>query len=381
MVSKLETAYIISATAEKVWGLTGLERTHRLLRRVGLKFELQPGLPRKPVGPGLLIRSDVVIDEVLLRALMNAPNTALVIQDGKDVRVLAIHATNTKIGAASWVMERKKTSDSAIMKSGIALKTPEQLAGKFDVKLRKQQVPYAFDLEVSTVKEIEAKTFQAVYKGVTDFVTKFIWPPIALPITQLCARAQIHPNAVTFVSLILVILATMCFWNGQFLMGLVFGWGAALADTVDGKLARVTLTSSKWGNIFDHGIDLIHPPIWWLAWWHGVGVTSGDWLNIAMFIAVGGYIAGKLLEQAFISLFGLKIHMWQKFDSRFRLITARRNPNTAILTLFLLAGAADIGIIALAVWTVLCLLLHLIRLIQAFMSRMRGAEIESWLEA
>ena len=28
-------------------------------------------------------------------------------------------------------------------------------------------------------------------------------------------------------------------------------------DTVDGKLARCTIASSKLGNIFDHGIDLV----------------------------------------------------------------------------------------------------------------------------
>ena len=37
-------------------------------------------------------------------------------------------------------------------------------------------------------------------------------------------------------------------------------------DTVDGKLARVTLRSSPFGNVYDHSIDLIHPPFWWWAW-------------------------------------------------------------------------------------------------------------------
>ena len=44
--------------------------------------------------------------------------------------------------------------------------------------------------------------------------------------------------------------------------GLVF----MVLDTVDGKLARCTITSSGWGNVFDHGVDLIHPPFWWWAW-------------------------------------------------------------------------------------------------------------------
>ena len=39
-------------------------------------------------------------------------------------------------------------------------------------------------------------------------------------------------------------------------------------DTVDGKLARVTLTSSPFGNVLDHSLDLIHPPFWYWAWGH-----------------------------------------------------------------------------------------------------------------
>ena len=43
-------------------------------------------------------------------------------------------------------------------------------------------------------------------------------------------------------------------------------------DTVDGKLARCTITSSKIGEAIDHGIDLVHPPFWWWAW--GVGLHA-----------------------------------------------------------------------------------------------------------
>ena len=56
----------------------------------------------------------------------------------------------------------------------------------------------------------------------------------------------------------------------------IIGWGVLsgfifmVLDTVDGKLARCTGASSKWGNVFDHGIDLIHPPFWWWAWEHGL---------------------------------------------------------------------------------------------------------------
>ena len=69
----------------------------------------------------------------------------------------------------------------------------------------------------------------------------------------------------------------------------------ALLDTVDGKLARVTLTSSKWGNVFDHGIDLVAPPVWWLRLvaWPGC-TTPIPWIAWSVWVVLGGHLAGKL---------------------------------------------------------------------------------------
>ena len=77
-----------------------------------------------------------------------------------------------------------------------------------------------------------------------------------------------------------MILAGFLFSYGYFALGLALGWVMTFLDTVDGKLARVTVTSSKWGNIFDHGIDLIHPPIWYVAW--GIGLLSFAPLYLGM---------------------------------------------------------------------------------------------------
>src|SRR3546814_3958383 len=100
-------------------------------------------------------------------------------------------------------------------------------------------------------------------------------------------------------------------------------------DTVDGKLARVTLTSSPIGNVFDHGIDLVHPPFWWWAWIVGLAHASFDLpaSDLVLGAIVGGYILQRIEEGIFIRCFQIQMHIWRPFDSRFRLITARRNPN------------------------------------------------------
>ena len=96
----------------------------------------------------------------------------------------------------------------------------------------------------------------------TDLLTKYLWPEWALVLTRLAARAHISPNMVTSAAALLCILAAVAFWNGRYWLGMGLGLGFMVLDTVDGKLARCTITSSRWGNLFDHGTDLIHPPFW-----------------------------------------------------------------------------------------------------------------------
>jgi hypothetical protein len=94
---------------------------------------------------------------------------------------------------------------------------------------------------------------------------------------------------------------------------------------------------------------------------------------------VGGYVVQRLIEGAFIGLFGIHIHVWRRFDSRFRLITARRNPNMPILLAFLAIGRPDWGLEAVAIWTIVSLGVHLVQLVQAVVVRAMGRPVTSWL--
>ena len=180
-------------------------------------------------------------------------------------------------------------------------------------------------------------------------------------------------------SFLLVLAAFALFWTGHFGWGLVAAWGMTFLDTVDGKLARVTLTSSKMGNVFDHGIDLIHPPFWWWAWLAGVQASGFDLPHPELLLAVivGGYVAQRIEEGIFIRLFGMHMHAWRRFDSFFRLITARRNPNLLLLSAATLVGRPDIGLIAVGVWTALCLVVHAVQIVQGLGAR---RPLVSWLE-
>jgi hypothetical protein len=95
-------------------------------------------------------------------------------------------------------------------------------------------------------------------------------------------------------------------------------------------------------------------------------------------VIVGGYVLQRLEEGLFMAFFRMDMHVWQRFDSRFRLITARRNPNLILLTIAVVCGRPDLGIEAVAAWVLLSLAIHALRLVQAGLARRHGPLV-SWL--
>lgn len=194
-------------------------------------------------------------------------------------------------------------------------------------KLRRTSVPLALRFGEQSRAVIERKLFASVYKGVTDIVTKYAWPEPALWLTRGAASLSLSPNAVTIVGFVLTFVAGWQFYAGNLAEGMAAAWLMTLLDTVDGKLARITVTSSWLGSQLDHGNDLIHPPLWWYCLAHGISsVAPGhSWTWSSCWAILGTYLIGRLFERSFKSQFGLNPFTWQRFDSRFRAIVSRRN--------------------------------------------------------
>jgi len=368
---------LLGSGGRRLWGLTGAERLHRTLRRAGIDSTADAA----SAGGMLLLRTDYLYDESLIRALIGQPGRALV-DPADSTRLVAAHvgAEATAANGLSGEIDL----GNVVREAQLERIGPIELAGSYDATLRKRATPYLLPLESTSRDVLERASFSGAYKGATDFVTKYLWPWPARQVTRWCAALGISPNAVTFVSLLLVIAAFWLFWTGQFALGLVAAWGMTFLDTVDGKLARVTLTSTKAGEVFDHGIDLIHPPFWYWAWYVGLATVPvtpelSEWLLPALWVIIVGYVLGRAEEGFFMARFGIEIHIWRPVDYWFRTITARRNPNLAILTLAVLIGRPAEGFVAVAIWTFLSLLFHLVRIGQAVLAKRRGGALRSWL--
>jgi len=161
---------------------------------------------------------------------------------------------------------------------------------------------------------------------------------------------------------------------------MVAAWAMTLLDTVDGKLARVTLTSSEIGNLLDHGNDLIHPPLWWLCLAHGIGQAEPGhpWVWPACWIILATYIISRFLEKGFKAKFGFNPFMWRRFDSRFRMIISRRNIILLIMTVGLVAGMPAEAFALCAAWSMLSIMIQGVRYVQA-VGHARLEPIRAWL--
>jgi len=74
-------------------------------------------------------------------------------------------------------------------------------------------------------------------------------------IVRSLALARINPNVLTFIGLVINIVAAILFGYGKFLIAGLVIIGAGIFDMVDGRVARYTNTVSVFGAFFDSVID------------------------------------------------------------------------------------------------------------------------------
>ncbi len=362
---------ILSPHPVSLWGLAPQERLRRQLR--GHKVIFTNKLTETANDHVLIVDESCLYDQAVLDWLLEAPCRAI---DAGPVRAAFVSISN-RDSALQWVSGNGHAPDA------LRVASLDDIGQINTHALRKREKPYCQKLCLDTARSAEKRLFSASYKGVTDLVTKYVWPWPAFQVTRLCAHLGITPNMVTSLSALLVISAFWFFWQGDFASGLMAAWGMTFLDTVDGKLARTTLTSSRWGHVFDHGMDLVHPPFWYWAWAHGLATLtytpSPDWISKALWLIIGGYVAGRLMEGFFIARHKIELHVWRRFDSFFRTIVSRRNPNLILLSAGFLMGRPDWGFFWVAAWTGAGLFVHLIQIYQAEQAARTGP-LQSWLQ-
>src|SRR5690606_24352709 len=118
------------------------------------------------------VNLDYVFDPVWLRHIMTRPGTVVT---GGNALVMA-HLTGN---IAPDNLERHRGELAFI-----DYRDNPQI---YNRQLRKLDCPFIQRLTPATRRQIERKSYFGAYKGVTDLLTKYLWPELALWLTRLAA--------------------------------------------------------------------------------------------------------------------------------------------------------------------------------------------------
>lgn len=373
---------IDSTTAARslpLFGLAPLERLRRTASRLpkppaGVMEDGDASRPlgtrlREALGAGetlLVLDGSSVIDPRLMGHLLAQDQPGVVVGGEGPERAAALclrpdHAAAVPPDAAS-VLE---VAD-ALLAAGALPRLEMAGMGLFVKNLRREVQPWLFAVpDEASRRARERWMFWQNYKGSTDALTRWVYPPVVWPLVRLSARFRVHPNWITLMSVVLAFACVPYFAAGEFLVGFLMAYAMTILDSVDGKVARLTLTDSAIGNVMDHGLDIVHPPLWYLAWAWGLGArTLDDPAMLAALWLLGFYVADRIVLGIAKARFRRGLHAMTALDGAVRTWIARRNINMVILSVALLVGEGTAGMVACAAWQGLTLAWHTARTAQ-----------------
>jgi phosphatidylglycerophosphate synthase len=309
--------------------------------------------------PVLIVEADTLAD-ARLYDFLGTRSGDLVAADGEAILA--------RLGDVSRLQPGATTLAAAIPGDAPRL-TQAEFPG-FIRNLRRTLPFYLFRVtNAAERKSVERFLFWSNYKGSTDFFTKYVYPPLVWVLVRPLARWGVHPNTVTAISILLTLAVIPLCANGHFLAGFLCAYGMSVLDSVDGKLARLTFTDSKLGNILDHGLDLVHPPFWYCAWAYGLtlgtGPDGGGDVSSPVFLAslvmLALYVLDRLILKVYPTRFGRGLHTHAPMDGFVRTFISRRNINLPLFTVGYYTGLGIETIYLMVAWQALTCLYHGVR--------------------
>ena len=215
--------------------------------------------------------------------------------------------------------------------------------------------------------EVERLMYRRTFKGVIDIVaSRGYYHPVRW-ITRCLAPTAVSPNSITALSIAAIWLAVPCFALGMPGAGIPLAWAGVIADSVDGKLARLTLNLSDRMGAVEHVSAVPALGLWLLAF----GGWVSDWKlltasapAVATWVLLVCFALDKGVSGGFRRLAGREIFDYGRGDALFHPFAARRNILLLMMTVGVAADAAGATLTAMSAWMAATLLFHALRALQ-----------------
>lgn len=242
--------------------------------------------------------------------------------------------------------------------------------------LRRHLAPYWCRLEApGDFRRAERLILDSAQKGVLDFPARFLHPWPENVLARLLSRTGITPNQVTVLTGAVGLVAAYLFAVKAFGWGLAIAFLANVLDGVDGKLARIKLLNSRFGDRLDHVLDVSFEFAWYVGLGWGLATRPGDWLPLRLALGlIGIMLVSRALSGVYRALSGHQIHDHRPFDRAFRLVAGRRNVYVVMLLAGLVLGQFRTAFYAVVVWGAVSATVYLIRTAMAVAERVPSSQ-------
>jgi len=314
--------------------------------------------------PVIVLRGDAVYDPRLYEAVHASASPLNLTNAGRAIGLAKLEFDAQTLGDSVSVFAGAEAGTSQI---------PSQETGDlpaYIAALRRHLTPYWSPVMSAAERNRAGRLIlDSAQKGVLDFPARFLHPWPENRLAELAAGKPVTPNQITIVSAAIGFLGTYLFATQWFGAALLCAVLAGILDGVDGKLARIKLLGSRFGDRLDHTLDVTFEFSWYLALGWGLAAAGASGAVATGFAIVAVMITTRALSGVYLMLTGHQIHDHTSFDRAVRLVAGRRNIYVVILVIGYFAGALGQAFDVVLWWGVATAGVYLARIGFAFVAR------------
>ena len=385
---------------QKLYSITLVERLLRQLFELGIRqhvtvvlrpeMQLAPWM-RTDFWPRYPIAFDTVQTEAPLLDLLRTPavsSAPIILLEGDgiyDERILTTlltsrtstwidnpHQSRAPLAVALQPHDRQHVESSAIdcpqvLRQGVCAGWLNRLSvddmDAYIVDLRQHATPFLLRLEhPGQIRDIENALYDKTFKGVMDFIATYIYRIPVRGLVRLLAPSRITPNMVTAMSVLCSFAAIPLFAMGWLWTGFLAAYTFVICDSLDGKLARMTIRLSKLAGKIDHATSTPFECCYYLAWaWHFSGGNLTAWpAKAALFLFVC-FCLDKITTGTFSRRFQRSLFDYAPWDARFHLVAGRRTINFSLMAIGCALQQPAPALTVTAIWMFITMSWHMSR--------------------
>jgi len=162
-----------------------------------------------------------------------------------------------------------------------------------------------------------------VQKRTLELPAQYFDPTLENLLIRRLAGTRVTANQVTLATGLLGFVVAALYYAGWLRVGVLVAIFVEVLDGVDGKLARITRTTSRAGE-YEHILDFFYENSWYLALGLHLRHSSSHALNAALLMILFD-LADNVAYSLMDVRLGLSLDNASPFLARFRLIAGRRN--------------------------------------------------------